>query len=116
MTEQVAKLMKNLDISEAEALQVIADDKAIDKGAKLFELSAEQKAVAKKSARADRKVVTAPVKRERKSDNAKAEIMALLVSALDGHAEQIELTNPEREAVFTVGGRKFKITLSAPRS
>jgi hypothetical protein len=49
----VEKLMKNLGISREEALQVIADDKAIDKGEKLFELSAEQKKAAKQATRAD---------------------------------------------------------------
>ena len=38
MDKQVEKLMKALGISEEEALQVIEDDKAIDKGEKLFEL------------------------------------------------------------------------------
>ena len=46
--KQVEKLMRLLDISEEEALQVIADDKAIDKGEKLFEQTKEQKAVSKK--------------------------------------------------------------------
>ncbi len=42
--KQVEKLMRLLNISEEEALQVIADDKAIDKGEKLFEQTKEQKA------------------------------------------------------------------------
>ena len=49
MTKQVENLMKALDITEEEALQVIADDKAIDKGEKLFELSAEQEKASKKA-------------------------------------------------------------------
>ena len=48
MDKQVAKLMTLLKISEEEALQVIADDKAIDRGAKLFELSPELAEVLKK--------------------------------------------------------------------
>ena len=52
---QIEKLMKNLGISEEEALQVLADDKAIDKGEKLFELSEEQKKVAKKMTNFDSK-------------------------------------------------------------
>ena len=38
MTEQVEKLMKTLDLTEEEALQLIEDDKAIDLGAKMFDL------------------------------------------------------------------------------
>ena len=38
----IAKHMKTLDITREEAEQLIADDEAIDKGAKLFELDKEQ--------------------------------------------------------------------------
>ena len=54
---KVAELMEKLDISEAEAKQLILDDAAIDKGAKLFELSDEQKAVSKKAKNAGVKTV-----------------------------------------------------------
>ena len=47
MTEQVKKMMKALDITEAEALQLIEDDKRIDKGEKLFELTKEQQKASK---------------------------------------------------------------------
>ena len=33
--------MRNLKISRAEAIQLIADDEAIDKGAKMFDLDPE---------------------------------------------------------------------------
>ena len=42
MTKEVEKLMKSLDITEQEALQLIEDDKRIDNGEKLFELTKEQ--------------------------------------------------------------------------
>ena len=71
MNEQIQKLMKTLNISEDEARQVIEDDRRIDKGEKLFELSAELEAGAKKARQADRKKSDTPVKRERKSDNDK---------------------------------------------
>ena len=45
--EQIQKMMKALGISREEALEVIADDKRIDKGEKLFELSAEQEKASK---------------------------------------------------------------------
>ena len=40
---RVKKIMAALDCTEEEALAVIADDDAIDHGAKLFELSDAQK-------------------------------------------------------------------------
>ena len=47
MTKEVEKLMKSLDITEQEALQLIEDDKRIDKGEKLFELTKEQQKASK---------------------------------------------------------------------
>ena len=41
--KQIELLMKCLDITEDEAIQVLKDDKAIDKGEKLFEQTPEQK-------------------------------------------------------------------------
>lgn len=116
MTAQVEKLMKNLGITEAEALQVIEDDKAIDKGKDLFPLTKEQAKVVKACTRADRKPTEKKVTRERKADTTKADLLALLVAGLDGVAENVEVTNAEREFSFTSGGRKFKVVLSAPRS
>ena len=46
----VKKHMKARDIPKEEAIQLEMDDKAVDKGEKLFELSDEQKKVAKKYA------------------------------------------------------------------
>ena len=100
MTAQVEKLMKNLGITEAEALQVIEDDKAIDKGKDLFPLTKEQAKVVKACTRADRKPTEKKVARERKADTTKADLLALLVAGLDGVAENVEVTNTEREFLF----------------
>ena len=71
---QIEKLMKNLGISEEEALQVLADDKAIDKGEKLFELSEEQKKVAKKMTNFDSKNRKKPIVVGSKPANSRAKI------------------------------------------
>ena len=39
MEERIKLIMKNLECSREEAIQVIKDDEAIDKGEKMFELS-----------------------------------------------------------------------------
>lgn len=115
----IDKLMKNLGISEAEARQLIADDKAIDQGEKLFELTPEQ-AKASKSARQVSRTPTTYnfTKRERKADNDKRCLINILASALcvEDEVTDLEVTNQEREMIFKFGGRKFKIVLSAPRS
>lgn len=103
-------------MTEEEAKEVLEADREIDKGAKLFELPAELEAGAKKARRAERKTPTAPIKRERKADNDKREIISALDEVLCDICDNVEVKNAEREIVVQYNGRKFKITLSAPRS
>ena len=112
---QVEKLMKTLNISEAEALEIIKADKEIDKGAKLFELPDELKAGAKKARQAERKSNTIPTKREKKVNNDKLFLMETIKNAL-ADCDNLELTNPEREMIFYFNGVKYKLTLACPRS
>lgn len=112
---QVEKIMSALQCSESEALEIIECDKAIDRGADPFPLSAEQKQTEKKMRQADRKPTVYKFdKRERKTDNTKAEIMRKLLDCFDEYNPQV--INAEREFTFTYADRKFKIVLSAPRS
>lgn len=105
--------MKALGMSEEEIADILRTDKEIDRGAKLFELSPELEAGAKKARRADRKPTA--VKRERKEDADKRQLITLLTSAL-GNVRPEDIINPEREFLFTWNGKKYKITLSCPRS
>ena len=114
--QKVFESMLDLGMTEEEAFEVIADDREIDKGAKLFELDPESEKASKKARRADRKPNSTPTKRERKEDTDKRELIALLVNALGESAETLEVTNPERQIDFTISNRKFRIVLSAPRS
>ena len=116
MNEQIQKLMKTLNISEEEARQVIEDDRRIDKGEKLFELSVELEAGAKKARQADRKKFDAPIKRERKSDTDKSALVAVIAEAIKTAGAEVNITNAEREIELRYNDRKFKIVLSAPRS
>ena len=117
---QVVALAK-LGLSDEEIKQVLADDKRIDKGEKLFELSAEQEREAKKA----RNVGRAPTaykftKRERKPDEDKKVLCQTMIEALieagmiDNSTLHIE--NIEREFLFKHNGKKYKVVLSAPRS
>ena len=117
----IAKHMGLLGISREEAEQLVADDEAIDKGAKLFELSAEQEKASKKARAIGTKTTTTTkttTKRERKADNDKAMLIDEIKQAIEGLdcVEGVEVTNAEREMLFHCNGRKFKIVLSAPRS
>lgn len=114
----IEEIMKKLGCTEQEAIQLLEDDKKIDKGEKLFELSDDQKAVEKKMKNTGSKAPTAYKfqKRERKADNDKREIITHLLAALGEISDCIALNNGEREIEFVYNDRKFKIVLSAPRS
>ena len=105
--------MKALGMSDEEIADVLRTDKEIDRGAKLFELDPELEAGAKKARRADRKQTE--VKRERKEDTDKRQLITLLTSAI-GNVQPKDIINPEREFLFTWNGKKYKVTLSCPRS
>ena len=113
---QVVALAK-LGLTDEEIKQVLADDKRIDKGEKLFELSAEQEREAKKARNAGRAPTTYKfTKRERKPDQDKADLLNILFSAVLPVCDTYEITNGEREFLFTYHGKKYKVVLSAPRS
>lgn len=109
--------MSKLDLSREEAEQMWQDEQEDN----LPDLTAEQKAVAKEMAQADRKKESTPRKRERKPDYDKR----LLVSVLHGFLHDFlfasqdhlhcEMTNPEREIEFTFKGNLYRLTLSKPR-
>lgn len=109
--------MEVLDITEDEAKRLIADDEAIDKGEKLFELSQEGKQIEKKMRQADRKVDAygKATKRERKADEDKAFLLNELFKAILPICDTHEIANGEREFSFTYHEKKYKVVLSAPR-
>jgi len=117
---QIEKLVRILGISEEEAKQLIEDDKKIDKGEKLFELSKEQEKASKKARQADRKPTVYKFdnsKREKKKDAEKSEIISALVASVENlGGSSIEITNAEREFIFHLNNIKYKIVLSKPRS
>lgn len=118
---QLEKIMRILGISEEEAKQVIADDKAIDKGEKLFEQTKEQKAVTKQmSATGTRKAPTVynfdTTKRERKKDNTKEEFITNLAQYLENCVENVEILNPSKLISFKIGEDTFELDLKRKRT
>ena len=98
----------------------MADDKAIDRGETLFELTQEQKQAEKKmrSAGVRRKPVVPPSgPPPRKEDTDKRRIITSLADFLSemDWGEPCEVTNPERQIEFDFHGRRFRLVLSAPR-
>ena len=115
MEEKIAKLMKSLGISREEAIELMEEDKRIDRGEKLYELDPELQEGAKKARQADRKKTE--VKRERKPKPEKAEICCAMMDGLrELGVGEFEITNPEREFIFHHNGTKYKVTLACPRT
>jgi hypothetical protein len=112
--------MNTLNISEEEAKQMIADDEAIEHGADLFPLTAEQKKASKQARGTGTRAYTF-TKRERKADNDKRFLIDLLMRSLfkcslQNAVNKIDVINPERQIDFVYNDRNFRIVLSAPRT
>ena len=117
MEAKIQKLMKSLNISREEAIELMEEDKRIDRGEKLYELDPELEKGAKKARQADRKKSDTPTKRERKPKPEKAEICSAMMAGLaELGVDDFNITNAEREFVFTHNGTKYKVTLACPRS
>lgn len=75
----IQRVMASLKVSEAEAVEILKADEAIDDGEKLFEQTAEQKKASKAMASAGGGKHKEKAKRERKVDEDKA----TLIKAID---------------------------------
>ena len=116
--KRVDELVETLGCSIKEAEEIIKADEEIDKGAKLFEQTQEQKQASKVYRQGDRAPTVYKLdKRERKADEDKRRLVELLAAALDMVTENAPVvTNIERQIDFEFKGRKFRIVLSAPRT
>lgn len=116
---QKEKLVRLLGCSEAEADDIIASDKAIDKGEKVdFDLTPEQqKEVKKYHAVGTRKTdKTQPSERKRKENPTKATVIAEIAQFLSENGyEMVEITNKERQIAFKVGENAYELTLVQKR-
>ena len=121
--EMIAKHMNTLGITREEAIQLIADDEEIDHMTRPSDfdgdLTAEQRKSAKTAPQADRKPTVYKfdtTKRKRAENTGKRFLIDEIKKCLENAgADNLEVTNPEREIVFMSEGTKYKIVLSAPR-
>ena len=127
--------MKKAGMTDAEIQQVLLDDKAVDRGQIMeWDLPPEEHKKAMKYANSDEKKKKTAEKGEKKGKTAynldatgkkkkenptKANIIALLATILtengDFSAENVEITNKERQIAFTVGENAFELTLVQKR-
>ena len=123
-TQKIERMMKVYKCSYEEALQLILDDEETDKG-NLHEwnLTKAQEREMRKYRQADREKPhpnekpKEKVKRERKEDPDKRLIISSIAEMLKNSdfSKNVEVVRVEGEIQFTVGERKFKVVLSAPR-
>lgn len=114
-------IIQNLGLTSEEADQLLADDKAIDKGEKMpFDLTAEQQKVAKTFTVSTTKTKKAPTvykfERKKTENVPKAEIIAKIEQLLTENGyENVKILNKERQIAFTNGENDFEITLTQKR-
>jgi hypothetical protein len=111
--DEIQKMMRKLDLSREEAIQLLQDDE----DDVTEELSAEQEAVAKEMSKTTA-LEKKPKKRgERKADDEKRHIMHLLDIAIGYNPDvtDYQTVNPEREVMFRYNGTLYRLTLMKPR-
>lgn len=135
VTNKQLMAMKKAGMTDAEIQQVLLDDKAVDRGQIMeWDLPPEEHKKAMKYANSDEKKKKTAENGEKKGKTAynldatgkkkkenptKANIIALLATILtengDFCAENVEITNKERQIAFTVGDNAFELTLVQKR-
>ena len=117
---QVEKYMRLLKCTKEEAEEMVACDKAIDRGERVyFDLDKEQEKVAKKYVNVGtRKTSTngAKTERKRKENPTKAGVIAEISQFLSENGyEMVEITNKERQIAFKIGENDYELTLVQKR-
>lgn len=126
--KQIAQMMKSLDLTREEAIELIKDDMEIDKMSTkecTSDLTEDQKKASKAVTitTAGKKKTSTPVKRERKKDDIKIEIISTVAQNLTRccfgdnleTVQNVNIIKPEREITFTVNGEEYSITLTKHR-
>ena len=121
-TKSQLEAMRKLGMTEEEIADVAKSDEAIDKGEKLFELTAEQEKASKQARNSGtRKAPTvykldnAEGKRSRKENPAKAGIIQYLFECLKDY-DNVVITNKERQITFSISGNRYELTLVQKRN
>lgn len=116
---QVERIMKHLNCSKDEALDIIACDKAIDRGERMeFDLPIELEKEAKKMSNVgSRKTDGKKVERKRKENPTKSTLITEISQFLTENGyENVQITNKERQIAFNVGENSFELTLVQKRA
>ena len=119
--EKVEKIMRLLECTEEEALDVIRTDEIIDKGGRTeYDLSKEQEKIAMKISAVDirrAKDQSTNMRGKVRAENpTKADLIQFLYENLQNYdCNNLKITNKERMIAFSVGENDFEITLTQKR-
>ena len=114
--------LRKLGLTDEEIAEVLADDKKVDRGEKLWELTDEQKKVAKAMTVIDTKTKKAPTvyKFEKKTNRKENTTKSAIIAEIDDFFNEkgydlVEITNKERQIAFKVGENDYELTLVQKR-
>lgn len=119
--KRIAFLMKKLDITREEALELEGYDDDVNKGKKTeYDLSKEQEKVVHDLMRKKEHAKMGTVKRERKPNETKEAIIAELFKFLAEDAqnqayENVNVANKSRTITFSIGEKQFELNLIEKR-
>ena len=122
--ERVQEIMRLLDCTEEEALDVVETDEIIDKGGRTkYDLTKEQEKIAMKMSAVNER--TAKNQAENKRGKVRAEnptksgiisnLAEFLTEMSNFLCENVEITNKERQIAFTCGENSYELTLVQKR-
>ena len=115
---QVEKYMRLLKCTKEEAEEMVACDKAIDRGERVyFDLDPQAEKQAKKYVNTGtRKTSGEKTERKRKENPTKATIISEIAQFLTENGyEMVNITNKERQIAFKVGENDYEFTLVQKR-
>ena len=115
---QLERIMRNLKCSRAEAEEILAEDKKIDRGERVaFDLSVEEHKRAIKTANAGTRTAKSEKSARKAPENPTKEgVIAAISNFLTENGYQsVEITNKTRQIAFKIGEDAYEITLIAKR-
>ena len=115
---QLERIMRNLKCSQAEAEEILAEDKKIDRGERVeFDLDPQAEKLAKKYANAGTRTAKSEKSARKAPENPTKEGVIIAISNFltENGYQSVEITNKTRQIAFKIGEDAYEITLIAKR-
>ena len=115
---QIERIMRNLKCSKAEAEEILAEDKKIDRGERVaFDLDPQAEKLAKKYANAGTRTTKSEKSARKAPENPTKEgvITTIAHFLTENGYNSVEITNKTRQIAFKIGEDAYELTLIAKR-